>query len=249
MRRLHDADARVATAATMRDALEHAPAAAIELHGADFGNVQLLDHGHQQLAASSRSRDSASRSSSASASVGADDDSACGRALRTRGIGQIGDVTAGRRTTRRIAAPPPRPAIAPCSRCRSSVATATLVGVLSVHFREPHAFSERDRQLGDLLGRQAADLIETRAHQESLQQLNEALRQRTGELEASRAGSRGRPTELRQQDRNREEFLAALGHELSNPLAAIQSSLALLSVLGRPLAPRAQRSARGRRST
>jgi hypothetical protein len=31
-----------------------------------------------------------------------------------------------------------------------------------VHFRTVHAFNERDRQVSDVLGRIAADLIETR---------------------------------------------------------------------------------------
>jgi len=60
-----------------------------------------------------------------------------------------------------------------------------ILGVLSIHYREPHAFSDRDRTLGDMLARQAADLIESRAQYEDVQRLNEALRRRTGDLEAS----------------------------------------------------------------
>ena len=40
-----------------------------------------------------------------------------------------------------------------------------LLGVLSVQFREPHRFTERDLQLGTLLGRQAADLLDARMRQ------------------------------------------------------------------------------------
>ena len=43
MRRLHAMTLAVATAATMREALDHVLAAAIDLHAADLGDVQLLD--------------------------------------------------------------------------------------------------------------------------------------------------------------------------------------------------------------
>ena len=37
--------------------------------------------------------------------------------------------------------------------------------MLSVHFRDAHEFTERDLQLGTLLGRQAADLLDARLRQ------------------------------------------------------------------------------------
>jgi signal transduction histidine kinase len=43
-----------------------------------------------------------------------------------------------------------------------------LLGVLSILFREPHDFSERDLQLSALLGRQAADLLEARVHRREI---------------------------------------------------------------------------------
>jgi CheY-like chemotaxis protein/anti-sigma regulatory factor (Ser/Thr protein kinase) len=48
-------------------------------------------------------------------------------------------------------------------------------------------------------------------------------------LEASRDQLTRQAAELAQQDRHREEFLAALGHELRNPLAALQSSIPLIN--------------------
>jgi GAF domain-containing protein len=56
-----------------------------------------------------------------------------------------------------------------------------MVGALSVHFRDVHAFTERDRQLGDMLGRIAADLLETRLQRERLQTLDDTLQQQTTE--------------------------------------------------------------------
>ena len=107
---------------------------------------------------------------------------------------------------------------------------------MSVYFREPHQFSERDRQLGNLIGQQAADLIDSNAQQDTLKRLNDELRERTAALEASQE-------ELLDQDSNREEFLASLGHELRNPLSAILSSLALIRGHRRALDPRAGDSA------
>jgi signal transduction histidine kinase len=104
-----------------------------------------------------------------------------------------------------------------------------VAGVLSVHFRDPHSFSERDRQLGDLLGHEAAKLILSRVQQDQIEQANANLRARTEELAASRDQLSKHAADLVEQDRHREGFLAALGHELRNPLSAIMSSAAVLS--------------------
>jgi signal transduction histidine kinase len=101
--------------------------------------------------------------------------------------------------------------------------------VLSIHFRQPRAFSDRDRQLGGLVARQVADLIVNRGHLENIARLNEALSRRTTELEASQEQLSAQTAELLEQDRNKEAFLASLGHELRTPMAAIQNSLELLS--------------------
>jgi GAF domain-containing protein len=60
-----------------------------------------------------------------------------------------------------------------------------IVGVLSTHWREPYRPSERELRMLDVLGRQAADLIE---------------RKRTEEA-------------LRESDRRKDEFLATLAHD------------------------------------
>jgi len=66
--------------------------------------------------------------------------------------------------------------------------------------------------------------------QQRLVQLNETLQQRTTELEASQKQLSEQAADLIEQDRNRDEFLAALGHELRNPLSAIHNSITILSV-------------------
>lgn len=87
----------------------------------------------------------------------------------------------------------------------------TLVGMISTHWREPHAPSERDLRLLDILARQAADLIERARAVDALAQ-SEAR--------------------LREDDRRKNEFLAILGHELRNPLAPITNAVRLLGTGG-----------------
>jgi two-component system, chemotaxis family, CheB/CheR fusion protein len=245
MRRLHRMTVALAASSTMVEALEHVLTTAIELQSADCGNVQLFDPEAQRL------RVVAQRGLSAAflerfRSVGPDDGSACGRALQQREIVQIPDVMTDE-------AYAPYRDVAVDAGYRAVQSTPLLgredriVGVLSVHFREPHAFSERDRQLGHVLGQLAAGLIANHAQQETLRQLNEALNARTAELEASHGELSRQAADLLEQDRHRQEFLAALGHELRNPMAAMQSALALISATdersGRALAVLRRQSA------
>jgi signal transduction histidine kinase len=74
------------------------------------------------------------------------------------------------------------------------------LGMFSTHWRERRELSERELRFLDLLGRQAADLIE-----------------RTQSIEA-----------LKDNDRRKDEFLAMLAHELRNPLVPIRNGIALL---------------------
>ncbi|HET9957009.1 MAG TPA: ATP-binding protein [Polyangiaceae bacterium] len=94
-----------------------------------------------------------------------------------------------------------------------------LLGVLSTHFAEPKRPSEREVQLVELYARLAADaaeaaMIHARADEARLQ------------AEAAAA-------QLRDQDRRKDEFLAMLGHELRNPLAAIRAVVDIAQLRGR----------------
>jgi two-component system CheB/CheR fusion protein len=228
MRRLHAMTLAVATASSMRQALDHVLAAAIDLHAADRGNVQLLDPGSSSLRIVAQNGFEPAFMDRF-ALVTDEDESACGRALRTKQTVQIDDVASD------AAYAPYRAAAAEAGYQAVQSApligrNGTVLGVLSVHFRTRHMFSERDRQLGDVLGRVAADMIESRSQHDSVQALNASLRLRTAELEGSRDQLARQAAELTLQDRNREEFLAVLGHELRNPLSAIQSSIAVVRV-------------------
>jgi two-component system CheB/CheR fusion protein len=215
------------TAGTMQSALEEILSAAITLTGADFGDVQLLDADSQRLRIFVQ-RGFAPLFLEAFASIGPEDGSACGRALRTRETICIEDVTHDSEFApyREIAAQAGFRAV----QSEPLIGRGgELVGVLSIHFRKPHEFSERDRRLGSLVARLAADLIVNRTQQENLTCLNKELNRRTAELEASQRQLLSQAAGLLEQDRNKETFLAALGHELRNPMAAIQNSLELIS--------------------
>jgi signal transduction histidine kinase len=85
--------------------------------------------------------------------------------------------------------------------------TGQPLGMFSTHWRARRELSERELRFLDLLGRQAADLIE---HTQMLK----ALRASEGEL--------------READRRKDEFLAVLAHELRNPLVPIRNGIELL---------------------
>jgi signal transduction histidine kinase/CheY-like chemotaxis protein len=80
------------------------------------------------------------------------------------------------------------------------------LGMLSTHFRSPHRPGEQDLRRLDLYVRQAADFIE---------------RCRTDEA-------------LRRADRQKDEFLATLAHELRNPLAPVRNAIQILRLKGPP---------------
>jgi signal transduction histidine kinase/CheY-like chemotaxis protein len=89
------------------------------------------------------------------------------------------------------------------------------LGMFSTHWREHRRLTERELRFLDLLGRQAADLIERIQSQEAL---------------------RASEKQLREADRRKDEFIAVLAHELRNPLVPIRTGVELLkSVRERPV--------------
>ncbi|MGE3510626.1 MAG: ATP-binding protein, partial [Vicinamibacterales bacterium] len=228
MRRLHEMTLRAATAESLRDAVDEVLAAAIELHGADCGLIQLCEREGRTLQILSQ------RGFVPPLAEGGDTavrplQWAADRALKTGRPLQIEDVAtlAGAGALQADAA---RTGYRAVQALPLAVNGEELCGVLSLHYRAPHRFTSRDSQLADLLGHVAAGLIESRRQQDQLQAVNASLHERTRELESSQAGLSRQTAELRAADAHRDQFVAALGHELRNPLAAIQSSLALMTV-------------------
>lgn len=162
LRSLHRMTIAVTSATNTQEALDHILESAIELHHADFGNVQLLEPATERLEIVAQ-RGFRPDFLVRFRSVGAEDPSSCGRALLTRATVEIPDIAEDA-----AFAPYRETAIRAGYRAVQSTPlisrSGALIGVLSVHFSAPHAFSDRDRQLGGLLGQWAADLIDSRVH-------------------------------------------------------------------------------------
>jgi PAS domain S-box-containing protein len=149
--------------------------ATMDLLGADFGNIQLYDsHTAKLRIAAQRGFDKAFLDQFAE--VDASEGSACGRALATRRQFVAEDIE-----TEPDLQPSLEQARAAGYRAVQSTPLIThgdkLVGMLSTHFREPHAFSAHDLRLIAICARQASDAINAYLLLESLRKSEVRLRQ------------------------------------------------------------------------
>ena len=182
----------------------------IELLGADKGHVQLLNDTGEVLSIVSH-QGFEPHFLDHFREVSADNDSACGRALRLREQVIIADVEsdAGYEPFRQLARD---------ADYRAVVATplagidGTPLGMVSTHFRSVHRPADQELRRLDLYCRQASDFIQRFRLEQTLRESEEALREA---------------------DRRKDEFLALLAHELRNPLAPIRYALATTQKAGR----------------
>jgi signal transduction histidine kinase/ActR/RegA family two-component response regulator len=89
--------------------------------------------------------------------------------------------------------------------------SGALVGMLSTHWRTPHALTEGETRSLDVLARLAADLIERKQAEDALDALTRELEQRVRE----------RTAELERANRAKDEFLANMSHEIRTPMAGV----------------------------
>ena len=206
--RLHELSSQLWRSRDLRDGLDRILAAAIELVGAERGDLQLLDPVSGKLTIAVH-RGLPREFLELFREVSADDDTACARALRSGARVVIEDVELD-------ASFAPFREIARAAGFRSVQSTplmsgdATPLGVLSTHRQTPHRPNAQSLRRLDLYARQAADFIERHSIEEAL-----------------RASER----RLRDTDRRKDEFLALLAHELRNPLAPIRNSLTVLHAM------------------
>jgi two-component sensor histidine kinase len=168
LKRLNDASTRLWRTRDLHSGLNEMLAAAVQLLGGDMGNIQLLDAGKGTLVIAAQ-QGFQERFLEFFKEVSADDDSACGRALRSGERIVIDDVEADEEYA-------PYRAAARAAGYRAVQSTPLVgrdgkpLGILSTHFRTPHTPTEHELQLLHLYARQAVDFME-RVRSEDRQKL------------------------------------------------------------------------------
>jgi CheY-like chemotaxis protein len=155
--KLNAACSRLWRMTTLEEGLDEMLAATMQLLGAQMGNVQLYRAGRGVLTIAVQ-RGFAAGFLAHFAEVGAHDDSACGRALRSGQRTLIEDVE-------QDAAYAPLRDVARAAGYRSVQSTPLIgrsgpLGVISTHWATPHRCTEHELRLLDLYARQATDFME-----------------------------------------------------------------------------------------
>ena len=175
LNRLNEAGERLWRAKSLSQGLQEMLVAAIDMLGADMGNVQVFDVEHRvlRIAAQQGFDDDFIEFFR---EVTADDDSACGRALRTTQAVVIADVEREASFERYLDA-------ARAAGVRAVVSMPLCgfrgepLGVLSAHFRSPRQPTAFDMEQLALYGRLAASFLERwRSDQQALCENEERLR-------------------------------------------------------------------------
>src|SRR5262245_2687993 len=172
--RVHEAASRLWLNRDLHQALDDTLAGAIELLGADKGNIQVLD-GKRGVLKIVASRGFTPGFLDFFKEVSAADGSACGRALQSGNRIVIEDVESDTLFTLL------RP-VARAAGFRAVQSTPILsrggapLGMLSTHFRSPHRPSKHDLLLLDLYVRQIGDIIERHESDDARREGEERVR-------------------------------------------------------------------------
>jgi len=182
MRDLYDSSARLQTAPDLQTALEEILQSSIRLMRADFGDVQLYDAERKVIRLIALQGFDKPFVETFRV-VGADDDTACGRAIRAGKRVIIEDLEQDELYA------PGREAAAVEYRSAQSTPlfdrNGALLGVLSTYWRAPHQPSEQDLLTLDLYARQAINFIIRSRAEEALRESEKRFGEIVGVAEIS----------------------------------------------------------------
>lgn len=174
--RLQAAAGRLLTQSDLDALLQELLQTAVDLAGADMGDMQLLDEASQMLRMGAQIgfRPDFLRYL---ATVTANNHSCCWHALASGKRIVVADVSSSdlySGASRQVMLDAGARAVQSTPLITRS---GRMVGILSTHWRQPYQPSQRQLSLVDVLVRQAADLIERGQQDERLRKLNESLEQ------------------------------------------------------------------------